>query len=116
MHEPLNYSFVKSHYRVCGLQAELEEQEQVVEEEGSDEEEEYIYNPLKLPLGWDGKPIPYWLYKLHGLNQVVYPIFTITVSVQALIRYCHSCAYMNTNSGHNTQISMAQDPCWRFGS
>ena len=19
--------------------------------------------------GWDGKPIPYWLYKLHGLNQ-----------------------------------------------
>lgn len=26
------------------------------------------YNPLKLPLGWDGKPIPYWLYKLHGLN------------------------------------------------
>lgn len=28
-----------------------------------------MYNPLKLPLGWDGKPIPYWLYKLHGLNQ-----------------------------------------------
>lgn len=26
-------------------------------------------NPLKLPLGWDGKPIPYWLYKLHGLDQ-----------------------------------------------
>ena len=39
---------------------------------GADEEEdedEYIYNPLKLPLGWDGKPIPYWLYKLHGLNK-----------------------------------------------
>ncbi len=34
----------------------------------SDEEDEFIYNPLKLPLGWDGKPIPYWLYKLHGLN------------------------------------------------
>lgn len=55
-------------------------------------EDETIYNPLKLPLGWDGKPIPYWcvcaaapsrlrvgadttslpccrLYKLHGLNQ-----------------------------------------------
>ena len=28
-----------------------------------------LYNPLKLPLGWDGKPIPFWLYKLHGLNQ-----------------------------------------------
>jgi splicing factor 3A subunit 3 len=23
-------------------------------------ESETIYNPLKLPLGWDGKPIPYW--------------------------------------------------------
>ncbi|PGH31658.1 splicing factor 3A subunit 3 [[Emmonsia] crescens] len=30
--------------------------------------EERIYNPLKLPLAWDGKPIPYWLYKLHGLG------------------------------------------------
>lgn len=36
-----------------------------VEEE---EEEERIYNPLKLPMGWDGKPIPYWLFKLHGLG------------------------------------------------
>lgn len=36
---------------------------------GSDSEgEEKIYNPLKLPLAWDGKPIPYWLYKLHGLG------------------------------------------------
>ncbi|KAJ3017978.1 UNVERIFIED_CONTAM: hypothetical protein HDU68_011385 [Siphonaria sp. JEL0065] len=31
-----------------------------------------IYNPLKLPMGWDGKPIPYWLFKLHGLG-VEYP-------------------------------------------
>lgn len=35
---------------------------------GDDDEEERIYNPLKLPLGWDGKPIPFWLYKLHGLG------------------------------------------------
>jgi len=35
---------------------------------GDEDEEEKIYNPLKLPLGWDGKPIPYWLYKLHGLG------------------------------------------------
>uniref|UniRef100_A0A1L8DH11 Putative splicing factor 3a subunit 3 n=1 Tax=Nyssomyia neivai TaxID=330878 RepID=A0A1L8DH11_9DIPT len=38
----------------------------------SDNEEEDAddvpYNPKNLPLGWDGKPIPYWLYKLHGLN------------------------------------------------
>ena len=26
-------------------------------------QEKPIYNPLNLPLGWDGKPIPYWLYK-----------------------------------------------------
>jgi splicing factor 3A subunit 3 len=37
-------------------------------EESEDEEGERIYNPLKLPLAWDGKPIPYWLYKLHGLG------------------------------------------------
>lgn len=37
-----------------------------------DDDEERIYNPLKLPLGWDGKPIPFWLYKLHGLG-VEYP-------------------------------------------
>jgi len=36
---------------------------------GSDSDDgEIIYNPKNLPLGWDGKPIPYWLYKLHGLN------------------------------------------------
>lgn len=34
----------------------------------SDDEDEIIYNPLKLPLGWDGKPIPFWLWKLNGLG------------------------------------------------
>ncbi|KAI9933090.1 hypothetical protein ASPWEDRAFT_185287 [Aspergillus wentii DTO 134E9] len=37
-------------------------------EPSDDEGDERIYNPLKLPLAWDGKPIPYWLYKLHGLG------------------------------------------------
>lgn len=38
-------------------------------EEGEDnDDEDRIYNPLKLPLAWDGKPIPFWLYKLHGLG------------------------------------------------
>lgn len=37
-------------------------------EESSDDDETVPYNPKNLPLGWDGKPIPYWLYKLHGLN------------------------------------------------
>jgi len=31
-------------------------------------EDDTLYNPKNLPLDWDGKPIPYWLYKLHGLN------------------------------------------------
>lgn len=35
---------------------------------GVDDDDEPIYNPLNIPLGWDGKPIPYWLYKLHGLG------------------------------------------------
>lgn len=50
------------------MEAEREEEE-VQAESDSDEEEQQIYNPLKLPMGWDGKPIPYWLYKLHGLGQ-----------------------------------------------
>jgi len=45
-----------------------EEEALVVEDEDEEEEDKPIYNPLNLPLGWDGKPIPYWLYKLHGLN------------------------------------------------
>ncbi|KAI9361456.1 hypothetical protein BD770DRAFT_425804 [Pilaira anomala] len=53
----------------------LEQEQEVVEfvdQDSDDEDDEKIYNPLKLPLGWDGKPIPYWLYKLHGLG-VEYP-------------------------------------------
>lgn len=44
-------------------------QEATAEDNGDDEDgEEKIYNPLKLPLAWDGKPIPFWLYRLHGLG------------------------------------------------
>ncbi|CEP10293.1 hypothetical protein [Parasitella parasitica] len=49
-----------------------EEKVELVDQDSEDEDDEKIYNPLKLPLGWDGKPIPYWLYKLHGLG-VEYP-------------------------------------------
>ena len=51
-----------------GEEQEEEEEEQISESQSEDEENEIIYNPQNLPLGWDGKPIPYWLYKLHGLN------------------------------------------------
>jgi splicing factor 3A subunit 3 len=57
--------------RERALEREQDELE-IVENESDDEDEDKIYNPLKLPLGWDGKPIPYWLYKLHGLG-VEYP-------------------------------------------
>lgn len=50
-------------------QGEEEDEEEASASESEDEEDEDIpYNPKNLPLGWDGKPIPYWLYKLHGLN------------------------------------------------
>ncbi|KAF2467939.1 splicesome-associated protein [Lindgomyces ingoldianus] len=38
------------------------------DEDHDSDGEDKIYNPLKLPLAWDGKPIPFWLYKLHGLG------------------------------------------------
>jgi len=60
------------------LQAEIAEEEEgafsdvELEEAGDgkddDDDEQPFHNPLNLPLGWDGKPIPYWLYKLHGLG------------------------------------------------
>ncbi|EUC46212.1 hypothetical protein COCMIDRAFT_25755 [Bipolaris oryzae ATCC 44560] len=55
-------------------QQELEQLYSETPENGANEEandsdgEDKIYNPLKLPLAWDGKPIPFWLYKLHGLG------------------------------------------------
>lgn len=52
--------------RVHGDEEEEDDQEQDVIDEV--EEDDVPYNPKNLPLGWDGKPIPYWLYKLHGLN------------------------------------------------
>jgi len=50
-------------YEELLAEAEAEEEDDVeLAGDGWDDEEEedeYIYNPLKLPLGWDGKPIPY---------------------------------------------------------
>ena len=74
--EELEVKFLRSMiYAEANLlhsQAEQEEEEAglddvPMEEEDSDDETPF-YNPLNLPLGWDGKPIPYWLYKLHGLG------------------------------------------------
>eukprot|EP01080_Neovahlkampfia_damariscottae_P010553 gene10553-3072_t len=50
-----------------------EKKENEIKQEGVDQDDDdetlgSNSNPLNLPLGWDGKPIPYWLYKLHGLG------------------------------------------------
>ena len=52
------------------LEAENEEDSDFVASESDDDgaRDDPVNNPLRLPLGFDGKPIPYWLYKLHGLN------------------------------------------------
>jgi len=47
---------------------ENEEAKQEIPEETKEEDEKPVYNPKHVPVGWDGKPIPYWLYKLHGLG------------------------------------------------
>lgn len=47
---------------------DIEVPEEESEEGGYIDEERPVYNPLNLPMGWDGKPIPFWLYKLHGLG------------------------------------------------
>nr|CAG4646131.1 EOG090X03G1 [Macrothrix elegans] len=51
-----------------GVEREEEEEEVVEVVEDEEDDDDVPYNPKNLPLGWDGKPIPYWLYKLHGLN------------------------------------------------
>ncbi|VDD86584.1 unnamed protein product [Enterobius vermicularis] len=55
-----------------GLGESVEEEEAEADLSDAEEDDAIPYNPKNLPLGWDGKPIPYWLYKLHGLN-ISYP-------------------------------------------
>jgi splicing factor 3A subunit 3 len=50
------------------MEAEQRLDAPLVFDESDGEDEEVFCNPKGLPLGWDGKPIPYWLYKLHGLS------------------------------------------------
>jgi splicing factor 3A subunit 3 len=58
--------------RAREVDEEVEGRLRTLKAAGEDDDDEAgdaaIYNPKNIPLGWDGKPIPYWLYKLHGLN------------------------------------------------
>eukprot|EP00026_Physarum_polycephalum_P003324 Phypoly_transcript_03334.p1 GENE.Phypoly_transcript_03334~~Phypoly_transcript_03334.p1 ORF type:complete len:546 (-),score=135.59 Phypoly_transcript_03334:77-1714(-) len=50
-------------------QEEQEEEDTELDLFDDDEDDEPIRMTIKdYPIGWDGKPIPYWLYKLHGLG------------------------------------------------
>jgi len=51
-----------------GVERDESDDERMSDDDSDDEDDDVPYNPKNLPLGWDGKPIPYWLYKLHGLN------------------------------------------------
>jgi len=46
---------------------ESDEEEENVESSSS-EEVEVKMEKANYPVGWDGNPIPFWLYKLHGLG------------------------------------------------
>ncbi|SCN59781.1 splicing factor 3A subunit 3, putative [Plasmodium chabaudi chabaudi] len=58
-----------SDYDTSDLGSEIDDNEGQNDEENEEDENKTIYNPLNLPLGHDNKPIPYWLYKLHGLSK-----------------------------------------------
>lgn len=58
--------------RVEDMAAEAEEEPTPEDAVEDDQQDGAIYNPKNLPLDWDGKPIPYWLWKLHGLG-IRYP-------------------------------------------
>jgi len=67
IHDTMNQIRKKQTRTYEEMEAE-KEAKQVIDVKSEDEDDEPIYNPKNLPLGWDGKPIPYWLYKLHGLG------------------------------------------------
>jgi len=68
IHETKNNITKKQTRNYIEMKDETINQKELEEALSDSENEEPPYNPKNLPLGWDGKPIPYWLYKLHGLG------------------------------------------------
>ena len=50
------------------LEADVVNESEIKKVDIDEEDTKPIYNPKNIPIGWDGKPIPYWLYKIHGLG------------------------------------------------
>ena len=50
------------------LEADIINENEIKKLEINETDTKKIYNPKNIPIGWDGKPIPYWLYKIHGLG------------------------------------------------
>ncbi|KAI5072842.1 hypothetical protein GOP47_0012948 [Adiantum capillus-veneris] len=61
--------YLQSYKDYQAEKAKMEDDANEDEDEDDEEEEAAIHNPLNIPIGVDGKPIPYWLYQLHGLGQ-----------------------------------------------
>lgn len=68
IHDTMNQIRKKETRTLDELTAESYDFKEMGENKDDSDEDEPVYNPKNLPLGWDGKPIPYWLYKLHGLG------------------------------------------------
>lgn len=68
IHDTMNQIRKKKTRTIEESMAENDYEEPEADIESESSEEDLTYNPKNLPLGWDGKPIPYWLYKLHGLG------------------------------------------------
>lgn len=50
------------------IEEEDEVEKEMEEQPAEDDDVEIQTTKQNYPVGWDGKPIPYWLYKLHGLG------------------------------------------------
>lgn len=71
IHNTRNYSYHKQTSVLLGDASDNSEESSDGSENESEENDKPVLlhdNPKNVPIGWDGKPIPYWLYKLHGLG------------------------------------------------
>lgn len=50
------------------LGANEKENDTEIDKQCDQEDDDEVYNPMNLPLDVDGKPIPFWLWKLQGLD------------------------------------------------